>query len=78
MGAIDLIEPPQQVLGSSIDVITTRIIWEVFAQWRTTKLLPEQVDFVEEQNNTRPHEPSRINDRVKKNETLHHPILREA
>jgi len=65
MSTIDLVKPPQKVLGCSIDIISARIIWKVLVQWRTGQLLSEQVDFVEEEDDTRPHEPSRIDDRVK-------------
>ena len=37
--------------------------------------MSEQIDLVQEQNDTRAHEPSRINDGVKENQAFHHPIL---
>ena len=62
MCSVDLIEPPEQILGGSVDVISTRIIGEIVAQGRSSKLLPEQINLVQEQNDTCPHEPPGIDD----------------
>ncbi len=45
---IDLVEPPQQVFGSSVNVVTARVVWEVIAERRARKLELEEIDFVEE------------------------------
>lgn len=78
MCAIHLVESPKKVLGRAVDIIATRVIWEVVAQWGAGELLPEQVDLVQEQNDTRPHEPSRIDDRVEENQAFHHSVLRHC
>lgn len=62
--SVDLVEPPQQVLGGAIDIIPTRVIWKVIAKWRSRKLRFEQIDLVEEQDNTGSHEPPAIDYRI--------------
>jgi hypothetical protein len=32
MCAVDLIESPQKVLGGAIDVVASRVIWEIIAE----------------------------------------------
>lgn len=67
MSSVDLIEPPQQVLCGSVDIVATGVIWEVIAKRRSTEFLSEEIDFVQEQDDTRAHEPSRVDHRVEKN-----------
>lgn len=43
---VDLIESPQQVLGSAIYVVATGIIWKVVAEGRSRQLGLEQIDLV--------------------------------
>ncbi len=50
MRSIDLVESPKQVLRSTIDVVTARVVWEVVAQRRLCKLCAEEIDFVQEQD----------------------------
>ena len=64
MSSVDLVEPPQQILGRTIDIIAARVIWKVIAKWRSRKLRFEQIDLVEEQDNTGSHEPPAIDYRV--------------
>lgn len=78
MCAVDLVEAPEQILGCSVHVIATRVVWEVFGERRFAQLLTEQIDFVEEKDDTRAHEPSRVDDRVKQHQTFHHTILWEV
>jgi len=33
MGSVDLVEPPQQVLGGLVHVIAARVVGKVVAQW---------------------------------------------
>lgn len=33
MSSVDLVEPPQQILGRTIDIIAARVIWKVIAEW---------------------------------------------
>lgn len=75
MCPIDLVKPPEQILGRPIHVITARIVGEVVAQRRTRKLLAEQIDFVQEQDNTGALEPPRVDDRIEENQAFHHSIL---
>ena len=75
MCPIHLIESPQEILGSTINVVATRIIREVVAQWRSGQLLFEKVDLVEEEDDARPHKPPRVDHRVKENQALHHSVL---
>lgn len=65
--SIDLVKPPEQILGRAIHVITARIVGEVIAQRRTRKLLAEQVDFVQEQDDTSSLKPPRVDNRIKEN-----------
>lgn len=67
LGSVHLIEPPEKVFCGSVDIVATRIIWKIISQRRPAKFLLEQIDLVQEQNDTRPHEPSGIDHRVKKN-----------
>ena len=75
MGPVDLVEPPQKILGRTIDIITARVVRKIRSQGRPTQLSLEQVDLVEEENDARPREPPRIHDGVKKDQTFHHAIL---
>lgn len=75
VGSVDLVEPPEEIFGGAVDIVASRIIREIVAQRRSAEFLAEQIDLVEEQNDTRAHEPSRIDDRVKKHQALHHTVL---
>ena len=57
MCTVDLVEAPQKIFGSSINVVAARVVWEVLPQRRSSKLDLEKIDFVEEQDDARPHEP---------------------
>jgi len=46
VGAVDLIESPQQVLGSAIYIVATGVIWKVVAEGRSCQLGLEQIDLV--------------------------------
>lgn len=72
---VDLIESPEQVFGRSIHIIATRVVGEVVAERRSCELELEEIDLVQEQNDTGPHEPPRIDHRVKQDQTFHHSIL---
>ena len=65
MRAVDLIEPPQQVLGRLVDVVAARVVGKVVGQWRSSEFLLKNIDLVEEENDTRAHKPPRIDYRVK-------------
>jgi len=65
MGAVDLVEAPEQVLGGLIDVVSARVVREVVAERGPAKLLLEDVYLIEEQDDAGPHEPARVDDRVK-------------
>lgn len=64
MCSVDLIEAPEQVLCSLVDIISTRIIGEIVAQGRSGQLLLENIDLIEEQNDTGSHKPARVDYRV--------------
>ena len=64
MCPIHLIESPQQVLRSAVDIVPARVVWKVVAKWRSRQLRFEQVDLVEEQDDTSPHEPPAVDYRV--------------
>lgn len=66
MCSIDLVKPPKKIFRSSVDVVSSRVIWEVIAERRPSKLLPEQIDLVQEEDDTRPHEPSRVDYGIEK------------
>lgn len=46
VGTVDLIESPQQVLGSAIYIVATGVIWKVVAEGRSRQLGLEQIDLV--------------------------------
>ena len=75
MGPVHLVEPPEQVFGRPVHIVTTRVVGKVIAQGRTAELLPEQIYLVEKQDDARPHEPPGIDDRVEEHQALHHSIL---
>lgn len=77
MGSVDLVESPEEIFGGPVDIVASGIVREIVAQRRPAEFLAEQIDLVEEQNDTRAHEPSRIDDRVEKHQTLHHTVLFE-
>jgi hypothetical protein len=58
MCSVHLIKAPQQILRRSIDVVATGIVGKVVGQGRLLELRPEQVHFVEEQDDRCSHEPS--------------------
>jgi hypothetical protein len=76
MCPIDLIKPPKQVLRRLVDVGATLIVGEVIAQRRASQFLLEDVDLVEEQDNTGPHKPPRVDNGIEQEQTLHHAVLR--
>jgi len=61
---VDLVKSPEQILGSLVNIVSTRIVWEIVAERGPTKLLLEDINLVEEEDNTGPHEPSRVDHRV--------------
>ena len=75
MCAIDLIEPPEKVFRRAIDIRAARVVGEIVAEWALLELRLEQIDLIQEEDDTRPHEPPRVDDRVKQHQALHHPIL---
>jgi hypothetical protein len=75
MCSIDLVESPEQVLGSAVDIVAARVVGEVVAQWGSRKLRFKEIDLVEEQDDAGSHEPSTVDDRVEEYQTLHHAIL---
>lgn len=75
MRPVHLVEPPEKVLGRLVDVDATGVVGEVVAQRRPPELLAEDVDLVQEEDDARPYEPPRVDDRVEQEETLHHSVL---
>jgi hypothetical protein len=73
--AVDLVESPEQVLCSTIDIVAARVVREVVAQRRSRKLRLEEIDFVKEQDDAGSHEPSAVDHRVEEYQALHHAIL---
>lgn len=64
MCSVNLIEAPQQIFGCFVDIITTGVVGEVVPKRRAAKFLFEDVDLVEEQDDTCTDEPSGVDDRV--------------
>ena len=64
MSSVHLVESPKQILGGLIHVISSRVVRKVVAKWRAAELLLEDIDLVEKENNTRAHEPPRVDDGV--------------
>ena len=75
---IRLRKPPQNVLGRLIDVRSTSELWEIPLQRHLWQLGFEHVDLVQEQDDGRPEEPSRVDDRFEQDERLRHAFLRRA
>jgi hypothetical protein len=57
---INLVESPEKIFCSTVNIIAARIIREVIAQRGSAKLRFKQVDFVQEENDTRSHEPTGV------------------
>lgn len=75
MCSVHLVEPPQEIFGRSVDIVTSGIVWEIICKRRPTELLLEQIHLIQEEDDACSHEPSRIDDRVEKHQTFHHSIL---
>lgn len=75
MSSVNLIEPPKQILGGFVDIVTSRVVGEVVAERRPGELDLEDVDLVQEKNDAGSHEPTRIHNRVEKKQAFHHAIL---
>ncbi len=56
--SVYLVESPQQVFRSSVHVVAAGVVWKVIAERGSCELDFEQIDFVEEQDDTGPHKPS--------------------
>jgi len=75
MCTVDLVESPQEVFCSSIHIIASRVVGKVIDQRRFAELLSEQINLVEEEDDARSHKPSRVDNRVEKDQAFHHAIL---
>ncbi len=75
---INLVEPPEQILGSAVDVVSARVVWKVVGERRTTELLLEKIDLVQEQDYAGPHEPPRVDNGIEEHQALHHSVLDKA
>lgn len=64
MLTIYLIKSPKEIFRGTIDIIAAGIIRKVVAQWRAGKLFAEEIDFVEEKNDTGAYKPPGIEHRV--------------
>lgn len=64
----------QQVIASSVIVVTSRIVGEVVTHWRMRQLLCEQVDLIQKQDNRRLDEPPRVANRVEQRQRFLHTI----
>ena len=78
MCAVHLVEAPKEVFRRTVHVFSARVIWEVLYQGRLFQFLSEEIDFVEEQDDGCSHEPSRVDNRVKEYERLHHAVLQNV
>lgn len=75
MRSVDLVEPPQKIFGSPVDIIAPWIIGEIIAQGRSTEFLFEQINFIEKEDDTSSHKPARVDHRVEQHEAFHHSVL---
>lgn len=53
----------------------TSVFGKVLLQWHLWQLSLEQVDLVEEEDDGRPKEPARVDDRLEQDERLVHSVL---
>ena len=60
--------------GSSKTGTRTFVVWKVVLHWADWQLLLEAVDLIQEQDDTRLGEPSRIANAVKKGKSLLHTV----
>jgi hypothetical protein len=60
VGAIDLVESPEEVFGCAINIVAARVIGEVVAQGGASQFLLEQIDLVQEEDDTGSHKPSGV------------------
>jgi hypothetical protein len=75
VSTVDLIKAPKKIFRCTVYVVSPRVIREVTAQRRPGELLFKQVDFVQEEDDTGPHEPPGVHYRIEEYETFHHSIL---
>ena len=75
MCSVHLIEPPQEIFGRPVNIITTGVVREVVPERRPAELSLEEIHLVQEEDDACPHEPSRIDNRIEKHQTFHHAIL---
>ena len=75
MRSINLIEPPQKILSSSVNIVSAGIITKIDLKRRAAEFCFEKIDLIKEEDNASSHEPARVDDRIKKYQTLHHAIL---
>jgi hypothetical protein len=61
---VDLVKPPQQIFRSLVYVIAAGVVREVVPERRSKQFLLENVDLIQEENDTRPDKPSRVHDRI--------------
>jgi hypothetical protein len=75
---INLVKPPEKILGSAVDVVSARVVWKVVGEWRATELLLEKIDLVQEEDYASPHEPPRVDNGIEEYQALHHSVLDKA
>ena len=46
MRSVNLIEAPQKILCCFIDITATRVVGEIVAKWRSSKLFLEDINLV--------------------------------
>ena len=75
-GAIEALELLGKVLLGCVDVrIGTLVIRKVVPNWLVSKLLPEKIRLVKEENDGRLAEPRQTEDRFKEHQSLLHLVL---
>ena len=78
MCAIDEVESPEKVFSGSICVVPARVVRKVLAERRSLELLHKQIDLVQEEDDTRSHEPAGVDDGVKEHKGFDHSVLQEV
>ena len=66
LGLVEGNESVQDVVACRVVVCTSLVVWEVVLHRRDGQLLLKSVDLVQEQDDTRLDEPSRIADAIEK------------
>lgn len=75
VSAVELIEPPENVLGRSVEVASTRAIREVIGQRYALQFFLKTPNIAKQEDDGGAIKPVRVDDRIEEEKALHHFVL---